>query len=139
MKNEDLQKIVFSKRQNGDRSTKIFRDSSEELHLKTVQRWCKVIDQTGSIDTSHSLVCLRIIQRPATMEKVKNQIKRRGKVSSQELLKELKISCTSIQSILKNDFPYKKIIEPPLIDAQRIERKRLANWIRLNFRKEQTV
>ena len=65
-----------------------------------------------------------------------------GRVSAQKLSKELKLSRTSIQRILKDDlryFPYKIIIKPFLTDAHKAERKRFANWLRSNFRKEQTM
>ena len=52
MKSKDLGKIVFLKRQDGAGPTKIFRDLSGELCLKTIKRWCKMIDQAGSINIS---------------------------------------------------------------------------------------
>ena len=44
MKSKGLQNIVISKRQNSDGPTKIFRDLSGGLCLKTAKRWCKMID-----------------------------------------------------------------------------------------------
>ena len=35
--------------------------------------------------------------------------------------------------------PYKKVIEPSLSDDQKIKRKKFANWVRNNFRKEETM
>ena len=35
--------------------------------------------------------------------------------------------------------PYKKVIEPSLFDDQKIKRKKFANWVRNNFRKEETM
>ena len=35
--------------------------------------------------------------------------------------------------------PYKKIVEPSLSDDQKVKRKRFANWVRTNFRKEDTL
>lgn len=72
MKSKDLQNVVILKRQNGDEPTEIFRDLSGGLCLKAVKRWCKMIDQTGSISTGHSPGFLRIIRTEATVEKVKN-------------------------------------------------------------------
>ena len=40
---------------------------------------------------------------------------------------------------MKNDLelrPYKKVIEPLLSNDQKIKRKKFANWVRKNFRKE---
>ena len=55
---------------------------------------------------------------------------------------ELGISETSVRRILKDDFglkSYKIIIEPSLSDDQKVKRKRFANWVRTNFRKEDTL
>ena len=55
---------------------------------------------------------------------------------------ELGISATSVRRILKVDLelkPCKKVIEPSLSDDQKIKRKRFANWVRNNFRKEETM
>ena len=142
MKSKDLQKIVISKRQNGDGPSKIFRDLSEGLCLKIVKRWCKMIDQIGTVSTSRLPGCPRIIRTSVTIEKVKNRLKGAGRVSTRKLSKELKLSRTSIQRILKDNlryFSYKIIIKPFLTDAHKAERKRFANWFRSNFRKEQTM
>ncbi|CAF2054397.1 unnamed protein product, partial [Rotaria magnacalcarata] len=55
---------------------------------------------------------------------------------------ELGISATRVRRILKIDLglkPYKKVIESSLSDDQKIKRKQFANWIRNNFRKEETM
>lgn len=142
MKSKDLQKIVFSKRQNGEGPTKIYRDLSGGLCLKTVKRWCKMIDDTGSINISNPPGRPRIIRTSGTIQKVKNRINGKRRVSARKLSHELKISRTSIQRILKEDlglFPYKKIVQPFLTDAHKAERKKFSNWVRSNFRKEQTM
>ena len=142
MKSKDLQKIVFSKRQNGDGPTKIFRDLSGGLCLRTVERWCKMIDESGSIDLSSPTGCPRISRTPAAIRKVKHRLNGRKRISARKLSKELKISRTSIQRILKEDlgcFPYKRVVQPLLTDAHKAERKRFANWVRTNFRKEATM
>lgn len=141
-KSKDLQKIVFSKRQNGEGPTKIYRDLSGGLSLKTVNRWCKMIDETGSINISNPPGCPRIIRTPGNVQKVKDRMNGKHKVSARKLSRELKISRTTIQRILKKDlklFPYKKVVEPRLTDAHKAERKKFANWVRSNFRKEQTM
>ena len=97
MKSKDLQNIVISKRQNGDGPTKIFRDLSGGLCLKTVKRWCKMIDQTGTISTNRSPNCPRIIRTSATIEKVKNRLKGGGRVSARKFSEELKFSRTSTE------------------------------------------
>ncbi|CAF3708708.1 unnamed protein product [Rotaria socialis] len=53
------------------------------------------------------------------------------------------ISERSVRRIMKNDlglYPYKKkVIEPLLSDHQKLKRKQFANWVRTNFRKEDTL
>ena len=142
MKSKDLQNIVISKRQNGDGPTKIFRDLSGALCLKTVKRWCKMIDQTGTVSTSRLSGCPRIIRTSTNTEKVKNRLKGGGRVSARKLLKELKLFSTRIQRILKDDlryFSYKITIKPFLTDAHKAERKGFSSWVPSKFRKEQTM
>jgi hypothetical protein len=55
---------------------------------------------------------------------------------------ELDISHASVRRIMKNDLglrPYKKVIEPTHFDDQKIKRKKFANWVQTNFRKEDTL
>ncbi|CAF5170766.1 unnamed protein product, partial [Rotaria magnacalcarata] len=55
---------------------------------------------------------------------------------------ELGISAASVRRILKVDLelkPYKKVIEPSFSDDQKIKREKFANWVRNNFRKEETM
>ncbi len=55
---------------------------------------------------------------------------------------ELDISERSVRRIMKNDlglYPCKKVIEPLLSDEQKVKRKQFANWVRTNFRKEDTL
>ena len=92
MKSKDLQKVVFSKFQNGDRPTKIFKDLSGVLSLETVKRWCKMIRETGAIELSSPPGRPRIIRTPGTIQKVKNRLKRKKRVSARRLSKELNIS-----------------------------------------------
>ena len=43
---------------------------------------------------------------------------------------------------MKNDlglYFYKKVIEPLLSDDQKLRRKQFVNWVRTNFRKEDTL
>jgi hypothetical protein len=49
MKSKDLQQVVFSKYEDGDGQTKIFRDLNGCLGLNTIKRWCKMIRDIGSI------------------------------------------------------------------------------------------
>ena len=50
MKSEVLQNLVLSKYQNGEGPSKIFRDLKGSLSLRTVERWCRMIKETESIE-----------------------------------------------------------------------------------------
>ena len=55
---------------------------------------------------------------------------------------ELDISERSVRRIMKKDLglrPYKKVIKPLLSNDQKTKRKKFANWVRTNFRKEDTM
>ncbi|CAF4548167.1 unnamed protein product, partial [Rotaria sp. Silwood2] len=71
MKSKDLQKVVFSKYENGDYPTKIFRDLNGALRLNTIKRWCKMIDETGSINLTTVPGRPRTIRTKSAINKVK--------------------------------------------------------------------
>ena len=77
----------------------------------------------------------------ATISKVKRKLERE-KVSSRKLALKLDISRTSARRILREDLgcrPYKTLIEPVISDQNKEKRKQFANWIRTNFRKDETL
>lgn len=142
MKSKDLQKLVLSKYEKGDTTAKIFDDLSGSVSLRTIQRWCKMISQHGSINLSHPPGLRRVVRTKSMIQKVKSRLNRKKKVSLRKLAGELEISKTTVQRILKNDLgyrPYKKRIEPLLTDNDKEKRMKFANWIRHNFRKEKTL
>lgn len=142
MKSKDLQKVVLSKYQKGDTPTRIYHDLNGTLGLSTIKRWCQMICRTGSIELSKSSGAPRLIRTKENIQKVKNRLRRKKGVSAARLSMELGISETSVRRILKDDLglkSYKIIIESFLSDDQKIKRKRFANWVRTNFRKEDTL
>ncbi len=142
MKSKDLQSIVLSKYQNGDAPTKIFRDLNGGIGLTTVKRWCQMIRQSGSIQLPGTHGGPRIVWTKENIQKVKTRLRRKKGVSARKLSMELGISATSVRRILKIDLglkPYKMVIEPSLSDDQKIKRKQFTNWVRTNFRKEDTL
>ena len=142
MKSKDLRNVVLSKYESGDGPTKIFRDLNGALGLRTIKRWCKVIQETGSCDPLHALGRPRIVRTKEIIEKVKNRVKRKKQVSVRVLARDLDISKTSIHRILKNDLrlrPYKRILQPLLTDKHKEKRKKFSNWVRNNYRKEDTM
>ena len=48
MKGEDLQKLVLSKYEKGERSTKIFEDFNGFVSSRTIRRWCKMVREIGT-------------------------------------------------------------------------------------------
>ena len=63
-------------------------------------------------------------------------------MSIRKLAGELDISNGSVVRILKQDQryrSYKKTVEPALTDFEKSKRMKFANWVRLNFRKEDTL
>ncbi|CAF4679155.1 unnamed protein product [Rotaria socialis] len=142
MKSQDLQKLVLSKYENGDGPTKIFRDLNGAISLQTIERWCKSIRDTGCINLSTSPGRPRTIRTKAAIRKIKNRVERRRSVSSRKIARELGISRTSIRRIFKNDLElqaYKIQKEPLLTDEHKEKRIKFANWMRTNFRKEDTM
>ena len=110
--------------------------------METIKRWCKMIDTTVPIDRVYSSGRPSIVRMPGTIKKVKVRADVKGRASVRKLTRELHISRTIIHRILKEDLKYcayKKIVQPFLTDAHKAERKALANWILINFRKEQTM
>ena len=83
--------------------------------------------------------CSRI---KAAIQKIKRRLNRRKSLSSRKLARQLGISQSSVQRILKNDLElqaYKMHKEPLLTDEYKEKRLKFANWIRTNFQKENTM
>ncbi len=78
-----------------------FRDLNGAISLRTIERWCKSIRDTGCINLSESFGRPRTIRTKAAVRKIKHRMERRKSVSSRKLAHELSISPTSIQRVLK--------------------------------------
>lgn len=142
MKSKDLQNIVLSKYRNGETPTMIFHHLNNSVSLRTIERWCKLIRETGDINLSKPPGCPRIVRTKSMIHKVKNRLKRKKRISCRKLAKELDISERSVRRILKHDLgclPYKKRIEPKLTDEQKLKRVKFSNWVRHHFKKEETM
>ena len=138
MKSKDLQNIVLSKYNSGDHPRKIFRDLNGGLAWRTVQRWCKMINETGAINLSKPPGNIRTIRTKAAIQKAKSRLKRKRKISLRILAKELQMSKTSARRTLIDDLGYrpcKFIQEPALTDEQKEDRKKFAHWVKNNFKK----
>ena len=84
MRSKDLQKLVLSKYKNGDRPTVIFRHLNGAIGLRTVERGCKIIRETGSIDLSKLSRRPCVIRTKGMIQKIKNRLKRKKRVSSRK-------------------------------------------------------
>ena len=103
MKSQDTQKVVLSKYEKRNGTTKIFQDLNGTINLSTIKWWCKRIRQNGSINLSKPPGRPSIIQTKGAISKVKTPLNRRNLVSSRKLASHLAISPSSVQRILKND------------------------------------
>ena len=139
MKGEDLQKLVLSKYEKGEPSTKIFEDLNGFVSSRTIRRWCKMVRETGTINLSHSLDRSRIIRTKGMIQKVKKRMKCKKKVSIRKLPSELDISNGSVVRILKQDLgyrSYKKRVEPALTDFEKSKRINLQIGCDITFGKK---
>ena len=67
MKSKDLQNIVLSKCNSGDHPRKIFRDLNCGSVWRTLQRWCKTINETSTINLSNPHGSIRAVRTKATI------------------------------------------------------------------------
>jgi len=141
MKNIAIQKLVFSKFQNGETPTKIFQDLPGAVSLRTIERWVRSIKLTGKINLRKPVGRPRSVRTKTTIRKVKQLVKKRKNVSVRKLANKLKTSKTTIHRLLKTDLKYKayKIRkQPALTNKHKLNRKQFANWVKNNFNKDQT-
>ena len=142
MKSKDIQKLVLSKYKNGDNATQISHDLKGALSRTTVFEWCRMIRTTGSIQLSTPPGCHRLVRTKKMIQKVKRRLNGKKRLSTRKLAIELEVSRSSVQRMLRDDLgcrAFKKRIEPLITDIQKGKRKTFANWIRTNFKKEQTL
>ena len=127
MKSKDMQKVVLSKYEKDDGIGEIFHGT---ISLSTIEQWCRRIRQSGSINLFKPPDRPRIIRTKGTIEKVKTRLNRRNLVSFRELARELGISQSSVQRILKNDLQlqaYEVQNEPMLTDEHKAKRLKFVN------------
>ena len=80
MISKDLQKVILSKYQNGDTPTKIHRDLNGGIGLRTIERWCQMIRQSGSIKLSSPPGGPRFARTKRNIQKVKHRLRRKKRV-----------------------------------------------------------
>lgn len=84
MKSKAMQTLVFIKYQNGDGPTKSFQNLCGTIGLSTIEWWCKIIRETGSITLFNSNGRPKTIRTKQSIQKVKNRLKQRKTVSSRK-------------------------------------------------------
>ena len=112
------------------------------MATSAIKRWCRRIREVGTIDSVNPRGCSRTIRTKAAIQKIKRRLNRRKSLFSRKLARELDISRSSVRGILKNDLElqvYKMQKEPLLTNEHKEKRMKFANWIRTNFRKENTM
>ena len=132
MKSIDLQKLVLSKYQKGETSSKFFYDLNGSVRIRTIQRWCKMIKEKGNIELRYTSGRSRTSRTKKNIKKVKNRLNRKKKVSVRILAQEMSISKDSVHRILQEDLnclAYKKRIEPLVTDAQKTKRIQFSIWV----------
>ena len=102
-----------------------------------------MVRRSGTITLSKPLDGPRLARTKKNIQKVKNRLRRKKKMSARKISMELDISERSVRRIMKNDLGLnlykKKVIESLLSDDQKLKRKQFVNWVRTNFRKEDTL
>ncbi|CAF2141335.1 unnamed protein product [Rotaria magnacalcarata] len=112
------------------------------MGLHTIERWCKLFRETGSVDLKRSPGRPRTISTKATIQMVTRKMNRKIPLSAAKMVIEMNLSETTVWRVLKEALklkPYKMVVKPSLTDQQKESRKRFENWMRTNFGKEDTM
>ena len=99
MKSKDLQNLVLSKYKDGQPCIKIHEDLHVSVGLSTVERWCKMIRDIGKITLFKSAGRRTAVN----IRKVKHRHDRLQVFSYHKIARDLRISRTTAQRILKDD------------------------------------
>ena len=122
MKSEDLQNLVLSKYKDGQSCIKVHEDLHGSVGLSTVERWCKMIRDTGKITLFKSTGRLRTVRTAANIRKVKHRHDRLQVFLCRKIARNLRLSRTSAQTILKDDLKLKscsKEVQPKISEDQK--------------------
>lgn len=141
MKSLEIQNIVFSKQQNGNTPLEIYQALEGVLSLATIKRWCKMIMENGSIELKKPPGRKKDAKTVRAIQTVKRLVKGKERVTIRKLAAKTGISFGSAQSILKKNLQLKpyKIRKQPLLTMKHLKtRFGFYNWVRHNFKKEDT-
>ena len=107
MKSKDLRKLVLYKYETEQTPKKIFDDLNGAVSYTTVERWSKMMRETGAIDLSKPFACHRTIRMKATIQKIKRKSKGGKRISCRKLSFETDMSFSSVYRILRKDLKMK--------------------------------
>ena len=142
MRSKDFQNLILSKHQDGDEPAKMLQDLNDSVSLRTIERWCKAVRVTDSINLSGPPGRQRIIRTKGTIEKIKHRLERRKPASSRKTACHLGISRTSVRIIPRDDLgprAFRIQNEPLLTNKHKGKRAQFAHWIRTNFQRENVI
>ena len=66
---------------NGDGTTKLFREFNGAISLSTIERWCRRICEVSTINLVNLRKCSRTIRTKAAIQKINRQLNRRKPLS----------------------------------------------------------
>ena len=95
MKSKDLQKLVLSKYETGQTPKKIFEDLNGAVSYPTVDRWCKMIQETGARDLSKPSGCHTTVREKVVIQNIKRKSKGGKRISCTKLALEMDMSSFS--------------------------------------------
>ena len=85
MKSKDLQKVVLAKYQKDDTPKQIYHHLNSGLGLRTIERWCQMIQRSGTIKLSKPLGGPRLARTRENIQKVKNRLRQKKGVNSKNI------------------------------------------------------
>ena len=142
MKSKDLQNRVLSKYKEGRSCTKMHEYLHGSMGLSTIEKWCKIIRNTGWIILFKPTGHPGTVRIEANIRMVRHWHDQLRVFLCRKIALDLRISRTSAQRILKDNLKlksYKKKIQSKLSDNRKAKRLKFANWIRSIFPEEDTL
>ena len=107
MKSKDLQKLVLSKYEAEQTPKKVFEDLNDAMSYPSVKRWCKMIRETGAVDSSKPSACYRTVHTKAPVQKIKRKPKGGKRISCRKLVLEMDMSFSSAYRTLRKELQMK--------------------------------
>ena len=119
MKSKDIQNLTLRLHQEGLNGNEIYKHLRGTVSRATIYCWIKSINGCGIIDLISPVGRPRVIRTISLIQKVKQRLSRKKRVSTRILAKEMNVSRTTMRRVLKGDLalkPYIKRISPKLTE-----------------------